>query len=115
MSKRRHSLQIAFGARVRELRLRANLKQRELAERCGKGFAMQRIGQIERGEMNVTLQTIAGLAHGLRCDPIELFLFPSTKSVADVPLQDARLADLWRAADDAKRAKLLRVLGELLS
>ena len=114
MAKKPHNLQREFGARVRELRLRANLKQRELAARCGKGFAMQRIGQIERGEMNCTLQTVAALCRGLRCEPIELFLFPSTKSIGDVPLSNTRLADMWRAAGREKQAKLLRVLAELL-
>lgn len=114
MAKKRPSLQTEFGARVRELRMRAGLKQRELAELCGKGFAMQRVGQIERGEMNCTLQTVAALARGLRCEPIELFLFSSTKSGATLSLPDIRLADLWGAADDDKKAKLTRVLAELL-
>lgn len=114
MATRPPSIQGQFGARVRELRLRAGLKQRELAERCGKGFAMQRIGQIERGEMNCTLATITALCRGLRCEPIELFLFPSTKHAGDVPLSDARLADLWYAANEKTRAKVLRVLTELL-
>lgn len=114
MAKKRPNLQTEFGARVRELRLRAGLKQRELAEKCGKGFAMQRIGQIERGEMNCTLQTVASLAVGLRCDPIELFLFPATKSVADLSISNARLGDLWRASNEELKQKILRVLGELL-
>lgn len=114
MVKKRPSLQRDFGARVRELRLRAGLKQRELAERCGKGFAMQRVGQIERGEMNCTLATIAALCRGLRCEPIELFLFPSTKSPIDFSLPNARLMDLWRAADESTREKLVRVLSVLL-
>lgn len=114
MARRREQLQREFGARLRELRLRAGLKQRELAERCGKGFSLQRIGQIERGEMNVTLQTIAALGAGLRCEPIELFLFPGTRAGGDVSLADARLADLWRAADDETKARMVRVLTELL-
>jgi transcriptional regulator with XRE-family HTH domain len=114
MAEKRPNLQKEFGARVRDLRLRAGLKQRELAERCGKGFAMQRVGQIERGEMNCTLQTVAALARGLRCEPIELFLFPSTKCGREFALPDARLADLWNAADDDKKKKLTRVLAEFL-
>lgn len=114
MAKKQPNLQREFGTRVRELRLRANLKQRELAERCGKGFAMQRIGQIERGEMNCTLATIAALCRGLRCEPIEVFLFPTTKAVIDLSLPNVRLGDLWRAANEKQRQKILRVLGELL-
>lgn len=114
MAKKRPPLQVQFGARVRELRLRAGLKQRELAERCGKGFAMQRVGQVERGEMNCTLQTVMALARGLGCEPIELFLFPGVAATIEVPLDDARLLDLWRAADGPMRQKVLRVLAELL-
>lgn len=114
MTRKVDSLQREFGARVRELRQRANLKQRELATRCGGKFAMQRIGQIERGEMNCTLRTIAALARGLRCDPIDLFLFPVRRSGAEVRLPDARLADLWRAAPATTKAKILRILAELL-
>lgn len=114
MAKEPPNLQREFGARVRELRLRARLKQRELAARCGKGFAMQRVGQIERGEMNCTLQTVAALARGLRCEPIELLLFPGTKAVTDLLLPNARLNDLWQAANEDKRNRILRVLRELL-
>lgn len=114
MAKRRPPLQAQFGARVRELRLRAGLKQRELAQRCGKGFAMQRVGQIERGEMNCTLATIAALCRGLRCEPIDLFLFSNGLAALEVPIEDVRLADLWRAADQATKAKLVRILMELL-
>lgn len=114
MAKKQPNLQQDFGSRVRELRLRAGLKQRELAERCGGSFAMQRVGQIERGEMNCTLQTVAALARGLRCEPIELFLFPTTKGLTDMRLSDARLCDLWHAANEEQRQRILRVLGELL-
>ena len=114
MAEKRTKLQEEFGARVRDLRIRAELKQRELAERCGKGFAMQRVGQIERGEMSCTLQTDEALARGLRCEAIELFLFPATRSAAEFSLPDARLRDLWAAASDTKKQKLARVLAELL-
>ena len=68
-------IQKQFGARVRELRARVDLTQAELAERCGQGVEMQRIGEIERGEQNCTLKTIERLAKGLSCEPAELFLF----------------------------------------
>lgn len=106
-------LQREFGRRVRELRTRRGLTQKELGERCGTKFATQRIGEIERGHMNVTLQTIAALCRGLGCEPLDLFLFgAAAKRKVNVP--DARLSDLWNAADDARKGKLLRVLRELL-
>lgn len=107
-------LQREFGKRVRELRQRLGLTQKELAVRCGGKFAMQRVGEIERGHINCTLQTIRGLCRGLACEPLELFMFAMPKAARKVTLPDARLTDLWRASDDATKAKLLRVLSELL-
>lgn len=107
-------LQRDFGRRVRDVRARRGLTQKELAERCGSGFAAQRVGQIERGETNVTLATIAALCRGLGCDPVELFLFDDAKASPPVKLPNRRLTDLWERSDDATKAKLLRVLRELL-
>ena len=107
-------IQRQFGARVRELRSRVGLTQAELAERCGQGVEMQRIGEIERGEQNCTLKTVQRLVKGLRCEPAELFLF-SPQEVADsMSLLDARLVDLWKATDDEGKKKAIRILSELL-
>ncbi len=108
------NLQLELGRRVRELRTRLGLTQKQLARRCGGKFAMQRIGEIERGHMNCTLQTIQALCRGLGCEPVELFLFGAPRGGRKVTLPDARLTDLWSAADDPTKAKLLRVLRELL-
>ncbi len=107
-------LQREFGRRVRELRTRRGLTQKQLGQKCGETFATQRIGEIERGNMKVTLQTSAGLCRGLRCEPLELFLFGPGAAGRKVSLPDARLADLWAAADEQTKSKLLRVLRELL-
>jgi len=109
------NLQREFGSRVKALRSRAGLTQRELAARCSGGFVLQRIGEIERGEANCTLQTIAALCKGLRCEPIDLFLFPSGKADQPPALPNRRLLDLWNAADDRTKGKILRVLEELLA
>jgi len=107
-------LQRDFGVRVKELRLRAGLTQRQLASRCGGGLALQRIGEIERGEANSTLKTIAVLCKGLHCKPMDLFLFPTEEADPVPRLPNRRLADLWKAADESTKAKILRVLGELV-
>lgn len=107
-------LQREFGRRVRALRTRLGLTQKQLASRCGKTFATQRVGEIERGHMNCTLQTVAALCKGLGCEPLELFLFETRRPSRKTLLPDERLTDLWRAADDETKAKLLRVLAELL-
>ena len=107
-------IQEQFGARVREFRARADLTQAELADRCGQGVEMQRIGEIERGEQNCTLKTVQRLAKGLGCEPAELFLFSPRHVGRAMSLLDARLVDLWQAADDEGKKKAIRILSELL-
>jgi transcriptional regulator with XRE-family HTH domain len=107
-------IQRQFGARVRELRSRAGLTQAELAERCGDGVEMQRIGELERGEQNATLKTVQRLAKGLGCEPAELFLFSPQEVGDSMSILDARLLDLWRGADDATKQKAIRILAELV-
>ena len=102
-----------FGRRVRDLRKRAGLTQAALAIRCGP-IEMQRIGEIERGERNCTLQTVERLARGLKCEPAELFLFRPAKVGRSLSVIDARLLDLWKSADEDTRVKAIRILSELL-
>lgn len=102
-----------FGMRVHELRKRQGLSQQALGVRCGRGLAMQRIGEIERGEANSTLETIAMLCKGLQCQPLELFMFRPTKD-GPLSLPDRRLMDLWKPASDRTKQRILRVLAELL-
>ncbi|NOT01214.1 MAG: helix-turn-helix transcriptional regulator [Phycisphaerales bacterium] len=102
-----------LGKRVRELRRRLGISQQELGERCGRGLAMQRIGEIERGEANSTLETVELLCKGLGCDPLELFMFRPAKD-RPLNLPDKRLMELWRGADDKTRTKILRILAEML-
>jgi len=94
--------------------LRAGLTQRELAAQCGGGLVLQRVGEIERGDANSTLKTIATLCKGLDCKPVDLFLFPQERADRAPVLPNRRLADLWKAADESTRAKILRVLSELV-
>jgi transcriptional regulator with XRE-family HTH domain len=108
------NLQREFGQRVRVLRQRLGITQRELARRCGGKFVTQRVGEIERGHMNCTLQTVAGLCKGLRCEPLDLFLFEPGKSDEAPSLPNRRLRDLWNAADEKTKQKMLRILAELL-
>ena len=107
-------IQRQFGARVRELRARAGLTQAELAGLCGRAVEAQRVGELERGEQNATLKTVERLAKGLGCEPAELFLFSPQEVGRAMSLLDARLVDLWQAADDEGKKKAIRILSELL-
>jgi transcriptional regulator with XRE-family HTH domain len=60
----------AFGERVRSHRQALGLSQEALADRCGVHWTF--LGQVERGQRNLTLHNILKLAAGLKVDPAEL-------------------------------------------
>lgn len=53
----------AFGGRIRELRMRAGQSQEALAHQAG--LDRSYVGQVERGERNVSLDNIHRLAEAL--------------------------------------------------
>ncbi|MEX1141624.1 MAG: helix-turn-helix transcriptional regulator [Thermoleophilaceae bacterium] len=61
---------VAFGERVRELREAAGMTQEGLAHAAGLHWTY--IGQIERGERNLTYKNVLKLARGLGVEPSEL-------------------------------------------
>lgn len=61
---------MAFGARVRALRDKADMTQEELAHAADLHWTY--VGQIERGERNATIKNVLKLARGLRVDPAQL-------------------------------------------
>lgn len=60
----------AFGERVRRARQERNLSQEALAERCDLHWTY--IGQVERGQRNLSLHNIIKIADGLGVDAGEL-------------------------------------------
>lgn len=60
-----------FGTALREWRVRRQLTQERLAERSGLSYKF--VGEIERGQGNPALTSIAGLASGLGISLPELF------------------------------------------
>lgn len=57
------SINVRFGKKVREERLKRNLSQEELAARAG--VHRTYIGMIERAEKNITLENIEKIAKAL--------------------------------------------------
>jgi transcriptional regulator with XRE-family HTH domain len=55
---------------LRKIRLGQNLSQEEAAEKCR--LHRTYIGAIERGERNITLNTLQQIALALGVDPVEL-------------------------------------------
>jgi transcriptional regulator with XRE-family HTH domain len=64
------SITETFGARVRARRLELKLSQERLADACGLHWTF--VGQVERGQRNITLHNVVRLARGLQLDPGDL-------------------------------------------
>lgn len=57
------TVQEVLGSRVRELRLKKGFSQESFADHCG--LHRTYMGGIERGERNLTIQTVLTVAKGL--------------------------------------------------
>ncbi len=68
------SLIARFARRVRQLRRDLGYTQEAFAARCKLDRAYY--GRVERGEVNVSLATVAKIAAALAVEPCELFTFP---------------------------------------
>ena len=65
------TLQEILGSRIRELRLKKGFSQESFADHCG--LHRTYMGGIERGERNLTVQTVLTVARGLGLTMSELF------------------------------------------
>jgi transcriptional regulator with XRE-family HTH domain len=59
-----------FGERVRARRAVLGLSQEALADRCGVHWTF--LGQVERGQRNLSLHNLLKISGGLGLDPAEL-------------------------------------------
>lgn len=66
-------IEVKFGRRIKELRLKQNISQEELAFRCG--LSKNYISDVERGTRNVSLKSIEKIANGFVVNLKELFDF----------------------------------------
>lgn len=65
------NIRTEVGRRIRNYRINRRMSQEELAERCG--LHPTYIGQLERGEKNATIESIAKVAGGLEVPLSRLF------------------------------------------
>ena len=65
------AVQKALGARIRELRVKKGWSQEEFADLCG--IHRSHMGEIERGETNLTLSTMLVITHKLSVSISSLF------------------------------------------
>jgi transcriptional regulator with XRE-family HTH domain len=64
-------VQKALGSRIRELRLKREWSQEEFADHCG--IHRSHMGEIERGETNLTLSTLLVISKKLEASISALF------------------------------------------
>lgn len=105
-----HPVDVAVGARVRELRIRAGLSQSALAEALGVSF--QQIQKYEKGTNRMGASRLIQVAKGLGVPVMELFDGVTSERVAvkDVALdRDAsKVARDWRNIGDQDTREVLR-------
>jgi len=65
------AIQKTLGSRIRELRLKKGWSQEEFADRCG--IHRSHMGEIERGETNLTLSTLLVISQKLETSISALF------------------------------------------
>lgn len=100
------TLRTRLGRCLQEERLRQGLTQARLAERAD--LSLKYLGEIERGEANVTVDALERLATALACDPWTLF-------AADGHRISKHLHALLHLELDAMRGRLVATLALLES
>lgn len=70
------SLVKLVGKNIREIRKSKNLTQDDLAEKCD--LQTSYLAGVERGERNVTLQTLEKIITGIDESPVNIFKFDSS-------------------------------------
>lgn len=101
------------GTRIRALRKERGLSQEALGEKGG--FHFSYIGQIERGEKNVSLLNLHKIAESLEVNLVQLFAYQNEKFMvtsAESDIQD--IVGKLRDANDEKIRVAKNVLKELL-
>lgn len=89
------------GERIRRLRKEMNLSQEQLAVRSG--LHTNYVGQVERGEKNLTLETLDKVVGGLGISLEELFRYIGPVEKQDVLGQIVELL-VERPSEDQKMA-----------
>ena len=98
-----------LGKRIKELRNKAELSQDQLAEQAG--ISGKYLGEVERGEVNVSVVILEKLAKVLHLSLPELLLFEH-----HVPRQnlEAALIAMLRQAEDNDLRMAYRILTAIL-
>lgn len=68
-----NKIEVRFGQRIKEIRLKQNISQEELSFRSG--LSKNYISDVERGTRNISLKSIEKIAEGFSINIKELFEF----------------------------------------
>lgn len=99
------SEKIAIGNRIKEYRIKANLKQGNLAELAG--IDTNNLSRIERGQAVPKLETILNISSALHITPNDLLL---ESYDAPLPLIDAEISNLLRDMNANDRKKVMEYI-----
>ncbi len=105
-------LRIKTGNRIRELRKGQGLTQEELEERAD--LHNTYIGAIERGERNLSLDSIEKIAKGLNIEVKELFTFPPTTLPSQHEIIILEIIELIKKGDNKTIEIISKALKEVL-
>lgn len=94
------------GRAIRRLRFLRKFSQERLAELAG--TSAKHVGQIERGQVNATLDILAGIARALTVDVADLFPRPPGRQRSRTGLDFIPRDDLDQIIAIGERAKTLR-------
>jgi transcriptional regulator with XRE-family HTH domain len=104
------ALQQRLGERIRKLRKARGWSQQQLAEHSD--LDAKFVGGIERGERNITTETIEKISAGLALDAWRLFFFSEPEMTAD-SLTAEKIRDLIEATTDDRRELIWRLVGQV--
>ncbi|WP_158947463.1 helix-turn-helix domain-containing protein [Pseudodesulfovibrio cashew] len=102
-------LKVRLGSRIRELRIAQNLSQDSLAERFGSSGKY--LGEVERGELNVSVEKLLMIAEALEVPIGSLFDNAHLEDRADL-IKD--IGELLEKADDAEVRLVHRLVSDVL-
>lgn len=98
----------AVGQRIRNYRLQAGLSQEKVAELSG--CHPTYIGQVERGEKNATLESVARISNALNIPLAKLFDKIEGNSQNDIP---SKCYEFLLSKSKAEQEQLYKIILEL--
>ncbi|MET3938227.1 transcriptional regulator with XRE-family HTH domain [Paenibacillus sp. PvP094] len=112
MNENREVLKLV-GARIRALRKERGYSQESLGEKGG--FHFSYIGQIERGEKNVSLVNLAKIADSLDVNLIQLFAYiDEVTETTESEKQITSIVELLRESNPANLKLIKKIIQEIL-